>query len=497
MRTAQPIRDCRTGPRGRAASDARPAQRPAPALHHRAAATERGSAIVAILLIAAVAAVVASYLLSSAINEQKLATRSYYQSAAANLAEAGIEEAMWAANNSYFDTTHGWSDASDGTGAKTHTVLTGLALAQGSGEIYTRVDSASTSNPIIYALGVVRLPGQPVVFKQLRVKLDRRSIYANAVVAKGTIVFNGNTVSIDAYDSSHGNWNSSTNRLDKATVSTNATSNADLSVNNADIYGSVATGGGEPVVGPNGSILGATSPSGLPNNIDPANVRRDFSYNIPDITAPTATVSLGAVSDNLSLPRSGDTPDASGRYTYSATSLSLNNKTLTVTDKVSLVVSGDVSIGGGSGSIVVTNATNSTLSLYAASDVSISGNGAINETSSPPKMTLYGTRSQTDAATLGKQEFDLRGNASYYGLVYAPNADVTLRGGGSTGTFNGAIIGSTVTFNGNYNFHYDIQLGSLQSDRYFRPVTWIELTAPAGSGAALARDNRSPFNAVL
>jgi hypothetical protein len=112
-------------------------------------------------------------------------------------------------------------------------------------------------------------------------------------------------------------------------------------------------------------------------------------------------------------------------------------------------------------------------------------------------MSFYGTRSQADAATLGKQQFDLRGNASYSGLVYAPNADVALRGGGSNGTFNGAIVGSSVTFNGNYDFHYDIQLGSLQSDKYFRPLNWIELVSPPGSGAALARDNRTPFNTVL
>lgn len=440
---------------------------------------------------------VAAYLLSGAVAEQKLATRSYYQSVAANLAEAGIEEAMWAANNTYFDTAHGWNDAGDGTGAQTRAVLTGLTFAQGSGEIYTRVDAPTSNNPIVYALGVVRLPNQPALYKQLRVKLDRRSLFANAIVAKGTITFNGNNVGVDAYDSNLGPWNSSTNRLDQATVATNATSNAGLAVNNASIYGSVATGGSDPVVGPSGSILGATSPGGLANNIDPANVRRDFSYNIPDVTVPTAAISLGAISDNLSLPQAGDTPNASGLYVYSATSLSLNNKTLTVTDKVSLVVSGDISVGGGSSSIVVTTAANSTLAVYAAGNVTISGNGAVNQTSSPPKLTFYGTRTQADAATLGKQQFDLSGNASYYGLVYAPNADITLRGGGSTGTFNGAIIGSSVTFNGNYDFHYDIRLGSLQSDRYFRPVSWIELTAPAGSGAALARDNRPPFNAVL
>lgn len=460
--------------------------------------TERGSAIITALLLAAIVALIAAYLLNGAVAEQRLATRAYYISVASNLAEAGIEEAMWAANNAYFNSAHGWSDAADGTTSKIRSILSGLTLAQATGEIYLRVDSPGSDQPIVYALGVVRIPNQPVLFKQLRVKLDRRSVWANAIVAKGVITFNGNTVSIDAYDSVVGPWHSSSNRLDQATVATNSTSTGGLSVNNADIFGSVATGGSDPIVGPNGSILGATSPTGLPNNVDPANVRRDFAYNIPDATATSATAtSLGAIAANLTLPRSSDTPDAAGIYTYTASSVALTNKTLTIDGKVNLIVTGDISIGGGSGSIVVTNASNSSLALYSAGNVSVSGNGAINQSAAPTRMTLYGTRTQAQVGTLGLQQFDLRGNASYAGLVYAPNADVALRGGGSSGEFNGAIIGSTVTFNGNYSFHYDVRLSAVQSERYFRPLNWIELTAPAGSGAALARDRRTPFDAVL
>jgi Tfp pilus assembly protein PilX len=56
--------------------------------------TDRGSALITVLLMAAVVAILAAHLLTRATQEQKLATRSYYQSVALNLAEAGIEEAM-------------------------------------------------------------------------------------------------------------------------------------------------------------------------------------------------------------------------------------------------------------------------------------------------------------------------------------------------------------------------------------------------------------------
>jgi hypothetical protein len=460
--------------------------------------TDRGSALITVLLMAAVVAILAAHLLTRATQEQKLATRSYYQSVALNLAEAGIEEAMWALNNNYAGTAHGWSTTGDGTGARRRSTTTGLSLAQGSGEIHLRIDQPATNTPTVTALGIVRLPNQPPVMKQLHVKLLRRSIWANAIVAKGSVTFNGTRVSIDAYDSLVGPWHSTSNRLDRATVATNLATNGGLAVNNADIFGSVATGGGKPLVGPTGSILGATSPSGLPDNTDPANVRKDFAYNIPDAVLPTSTpITLGVINNTITLPRAGDTPDANGRYVYSSTGININNKILTIDGKVDLIVTGDVDVGGGSGAIVINSGANRNLNLYAAGDISISGSGAMNLTSSPPNMTIYGTRTQAQVATLGYQEFSLSGNASYSGLVYAPNAEITLRGGGSSGRFDGAIIGQTVTFSGNYEFHYDVQLGGIQSDRYFRPSDWLELTAPAASGAGLARDNREPFNAVL
>jgi hypothetical protein len=459
---------------------------------------QRGSALIAVLVISAAVATIAAHLFVRGLQEQRLATRSFYQSVALNLAEAGLEEAMWAINNSWVDTTRGWALASDGSGARTRTTLN-LSLSQGTGEIYVRIDAPGSNSPSITALGLVRLPRQGTIIKQLRVPLTRRAPWSNAVVSKGSITFNGNNVTVDAYDSSVGPWNATTNRLDRANVATNTANNAGLSVNNADIYGSVATGGSQPVVGPNGSILGATSPTGLPNNIDPSRVRLDFSSNLPDVVAPGGTsTSLGAVTSSITLPRTGDSPGADGRYRYTASSVSLTNNTLTINNAaVDLIVSGDVSVGGGSGSIVVTNATSSSLAIYAAGNMSISGNGAINQSGSTTRMTFYGTRTQAQTATMGAQTFDLRGNASYIGTVYAPNADVSLRGGGSSGRFDGAIVGRSVTFNGNYDFHYDTRLASVSSERFFRPTAWIELVAPPSSGSTLARDNRQPFNAAF
>lgn len=444
------------------------------------------------LLLAAIAAAAAGWLLTRASQEVRLATRSYYLATALNLAEAGIEEAMWAANSAAFTSAYGWADAAGG-GAVVLSRTTGLEVAQGAAEIHVRVDAPASTNPVVTALGVVRLPGQRDLVKQLRVTLARRAVWANAIVAKGTVTFNGNNVAIDAYDSLVGPWNAATNRLDQATVATTSTSNAGLSVNNADIYGYVATGGGTPVVGPNGSVLGATSPASP--KLDPSRLRTDFSYNIPDTTAPAGTpVVLADITTNLTLPRAGDTPDANGRYLYQTGQIDLNNKTLTISGPVDLVVTSNISVGGGSGAVTLSTATTtSELRLYAGGNVTLSGSGAVNSTGASSRLQLYGTRTQAAAATLGPQQFSLGGNAGFTGLIYAPNADVSLHGGGSSGLFDGAIVARNVTMNGNYAFHYDIRNASIQSERYFRPTAWLELTAPAGSGQGLARDNREPF----
>jgi hypothetical protein len=61
------------------------------------------------LVLAAVTAVIASGFLFRAAQEARLATRSYFQSVALNLAEAGIEEGLYAGNTAGFTSGNGWT----------------------------------------------------------------------------------------------------------------------------------------------------------------------------------------------------------------------------------------------------------------------------------------------------------------------------------------------------------------------------------------------------
>src|SRR5882672_783086 len=56
-------------------------------------------------------------------------------------------------------------------------------------------------------------------------------------------------------------------------------------------------------------------------------------------------------------------------------------------------------------------------------------------------------------------KLSLSGNGQFTGAIYAPNADLSLGGGGNeVWDFVGSSVTRSVTLNGHYNFHYDEQL---------------------------------------
>jgi choice-of-anchor A domain-containing protein len=74
--------------------------------------------------------------------------------------------------------------------------------------------------------------------------------------------------------------------------------------------------------------------------------------------------------------------------------------------------------------------------------------------------------------------FTMNGNATFVGVVVAPNADVTLNGSGDPAhptDFIGCLMANTVTLNGHFNFHYDEALGGNPSFGRFLITSWNEL----------------------
>ncbi len=141
-----------------------------------------------------------------------------------------------------------------------------------------------------------------------------------------------------------------------------------------------------------------------------------------------------------------------------------------VTGKVRVYISNTLTTGA---------APSSTLAIYTEADVSIAGNGAVNA-GNPANFMLYGTRASSASS---KQSIAISGNGNLSGVVYAPNAALSIKGGGTSGGVQGAMIGDTVTLTGNDAFHYDEALASLTTGNPYGISNWDELTTSAARSA--------------
>jgi hypothetical protein len=139
----------------------------------------------------------------------------------------------------------------------------------------------------------------------------------------------------------------------------------------------------------------------------------------------------------------------------------------------------------GSASIVIQQ--DASLNIYTEADVSIAGNGVANDTSNPPaNFMIWGTRSSS-AGSL--QNISVSGNGQLSAVVYAPNANVTANGGGTSGNIMGAIVGSTITVTGGSMFHYDMALAEMNDEEPFGISVWNELTTAAARTAVASKFN--------
>jgi len=460
---------------------------------------QRGSAVITVLVLAAVTAVIASGFLFRSAQEAKLATRSFFQSVALNLAEAGIEEGLFSANTNTITSANGWQLVSGSTTDYQKSITSGFNFQQATGAIYIRIDAAATATPTIIAAGVVTIPNQPRIVKQLRVtSAGPARIWGNSIVSRGNVTFSG-TALIDGYDSTLGLYNPATNRNDHATVATNATVQVTSS---ADIYGYVATAGAQPSVGSTGRIYGATSPA--TPLVDPTHVRTDFNANLTDASAPTGTaISLGATYSSGSLPRSGDTAGTNGRYLYTVGALSIGgSNAVNINGPVDIIVTGNTSISGSATLAISSNATlNPSLNLYCPGTIDIGGSGLVNNQTSPTKLGIWGTKPSGGAA----QAINIGGSSAFKGTVYAANGEISVSGSGGV---YGAFVGGLVTLASSCAMHYDVQLANVGSAGgptpqsgtgygYHRINTWNELTEMPGTTSAFARDNRAPFTSFF
>ncbi|MBC7368215.1 MAG: hypothetical protein H7343_15615 [Undibacterium sp.] len=434
---------------------------------------ERGSLLIVAMLLASVIGIsLASYIALNQ-NSLKLANRSFYNNGAMNIAETGVEEALWSFNQvtAGVAASTAWSgwDVSDGVSA--NRTFTNFTLSGGNtASVKVYVDrynpSSGSVQPIIATRATITLANETrTLSKTLEVQIKRRSKFSMGLVAKNQITFNGNTASVDSWNSDPDNNPGTASvpygtgvRHDSGSVGSTSVAVGSLAVNNADIWGFASVGGSSMTslsVGSIGTVAAFGSAAGT---VDTTRIATDFTANFDVEPAPSAGLTT-LTSMPAILP--------AGTYRYGG----LISDSVTISGDVILVLTAAagndaIRLTGGD---ALTLTVGSSLKIYTAADVKIAGNGVVNPTLSPINVQIWGTGSTT-------QDIQISGGSGYTGIVYAPNATVKLNGGVDV---RGSVVANNIIVVGNSAFHYDESLANFGGDNAYGVTRWRELITAA------------------
>ena len=75
----------------------------------------------------------------------------------------------------------------------------------------------------------------------------------------------------------------------------------------------------------------------------------------------------------------------------------------------------------------------------------------------------------------GVTSITYNGSTTFTGVIYAPEANLTLNGGGSGSGFIGACVVKNINVNGIYAFHFDEDLLNRGPGRGLVVTSWQEL----------------------
>lgn len=426
---------------------------------------ERGSVLFVTLIATAILGLgLASYLRMVSTQNYSVA-RSQAWNRAIPVLEAGIEEAMAQINKSTSAASfiaNGWT-----------LVGTNYVKTNSFGAEWYRVRVSTAANPVIESEGFSPIPLATGEFVSRRVRATTRStsMFTKAMAADGVINLNGNNVRTDSFDSTDPAYSNngrydSTRRKANGDVATNGDL---LNIGNADIMGRVSTGpGGAVNLQNSGSVGDLAWHAGGNSGIQPGYATDDMNVDFPEVTAPYV-IGLPPLAGIVGGTNYAYVLSGTGtQYSMSSLSLSGNGSgnRVMVTGDVSLYVSGNVSISGQAAIIIAPDAR---LRMYVAgATTSLGGNGVMNSNASATNFSYYGLPSNTSVT--------FNGNAAFTGTIYAPQAALSMGGGGNnTYDFVGASVSRTVSMNGHFNFHYDEALGRMGSDGGFVVASWNEL----------------------
>ena len=444
----------------------------------------RGAALLAALCFTLVLAIALGSYITACYRSLQMSSRNVSAGHSVELAETGMEEALWALHNN--DWT-GWSPPSGGTVTKTLSGFTYDNNITGNATLTIANYNGVGGTRTITATGTTTSASDGTTqTRTLTATSSQASLFVNAIAGVGnsTTSYNGRVRfktggTVDSYNSSvnvdvlptiGGQPAGFSAVVSSASdLTSSQTSTGTVQMTNAKIKGYIATMPGSAGVNysTSATLYGPTSP--VSPKIDTSRESTSPYQPIFDVITPSATIPLPTTSQNL-----GTAGATTPTYYYYSGDYTLNTQTLTVVGPVVIVISGYLD-NPGSGSIVVSNSgsNNGSIEIFLGGSMWLDGGGIVNNTKLPKNVAVI-----AQSGNSGVLEFSAAQN--FYGVIYAPEAFLAFY---TNATFYGSVIGQAVTVYTGYTptFHYDISLRNVffaGIDTPFAVASMLETNSP-------------------
>lgn len=456
--------------------------------------SERGAVLITAMIVAfCMAAILAAYLsMTKAL--VKTSNRNLYLSASLDLAETGVEQAMWALNKAAVDATAAWSGWTVSSGNASRK-FSGFTYETGNtGYVNVYVANYASPGAVIVARAVIRLSDGQVVEKWIKGTLKGRSLFEYGLLARDKISAEGGCIFDSWISDPDGDpstaaipYSSSVARSNGGIAAGYTGSSAVTLKPSAKVYGKVSVGTASGPAVTYGSL--GTWPT-TPSTNSSAGLQQDWGTVVGEKGSPDTYLQAGylitdfkasfeqpvapsgaTVKASYTLPYFYDDPAttwndnqyiAAANLGTAGTTSVIQMEKLTVKASGKLTIKGNVTlilptsgvttfeiIEGGSLSI----APGSSLTIYTPGNIKVTGGasaGVVNS-SSAEAFQIWSTR---PLGSMG-QTISLEGSGSLQGVIYAPDAVFSAPGG--TNFFGSAIVYSA-TLKGSGSVHYDESL---------------------------------------
>jgi hypothetical protein len=456
--------------------------------------SEQGSALLAALCLAIVFAISISSYIAMCYLSLGVSTRAMANDHCQELAEAGLEHALYSFN--YLDWT-GWNQTTSGVtttysaaltmtpGGFVATATSPTAFTFGNGAIGTvNLTMKATSGVLnsISSQGQMYLPTWSTTQDSTVPTMSRTitasgaatngasPVFVNAVAATtGLVRFqyggfvdsydSGPAASPQAYSTSNAGWSAvvlskyfptsggSTVRLTNANINGYAAgydSTAPSSTNWLS-YGGSAT-------------IQGKNPSNLIDSSRLLTTPVPYQPVFPEATINTnGSLPLAACNSDNVLQYAANLGSSTPTYAiYNASGINLSSGIVTITGPTIIKVSGDIKISGNAEIDILPGASLAILSETGSVSINCNGGGGIVNSNTVPlakSFALLGPNNTNATHTVYLNQAQ-----PFYGVIYFPYLDVTINESGPTSAIYGSIVGQSVTLNNSPYIHYDVEL---------------------------------------